>query len=55
MIALGDIGTPVRRREYEPLPETEPIQEPSPAVEPVEPAVEPSEPVKAPEQEPVPA
>jgi hypothetical protein len=54
---LGDIGTPVRRREYEPLedPATAPIQEPSPNIEPVEPAVEPAEPVFVPEEEPVPA
>ena len=44
----GDIGEPVRRREYEPMPETEPVHEPSP--EPV-----PAEPVHAPEKEPVPA
>lgn len=42
----GDIGEPVRRREYEPMPETEPVKEPSPEPQP-------AEPVHAPE--PVPA
>lgn len=31
---MGDIGKPVRKIEFEPMPETAPIQEPSPAREP---------------------
>ena len=27
---MGDIGKPIRRRQYEPLPEEVPIEEPSP-------------------------
>lgn len=42
----GDIGEPVKHREYEPLPESVPIPEPSPEPEPV---VEPAEPVKEPQ------
>jgi len=34
---MGDIGTPKRQIEFEPMPEEAPIQEPSPVVEPVEP------------------
>jgi hypothetical protein len=45
---LGDIGEPLRHIEIEPIPETEPVHEPSP-----EPA--PAEPVSVPEEEPVPA
>lgn len=41
----GDIGEPVRYVEMEPMPETEPIKEPSPPVQPV----------TQPEREPVPA
>ena len=37
----GDIGEPLRHIEIEPIPTTEPIREPSPAVEPATPAVEP--------------
>lgn len=28
-IKMGDIGNPIRRREYEPLPKTEPVKEPA--------------------------
>lgn len=51
---MGDIGEPLWRREFVPMPETEPVHEPSPDVDPLveEPAVEPAE---APEKESVPA
>jgi len=48
---MGDIGEPVRRREYVPMPESEPVHEPAAP----EPAPVPAEPVKTPEKEPVPA
>lgn len=46
---MGDIGEPLWRREFVPMPESEPVHEPSPDITP---AVEPS---KAPEKEKVPA
>lgn len=32
---MGDIGTPVRKVDLEPMPESVPIQEPAPVREPV--------------------
>lgn len=37
LVTCGDIGEPRRHIEFEPMPETEPIHEPSPEYVPAEP------------------
>lgn len=39
---MGDIGKPQRHIEFEPMPTTEPIHEPSPVIAPAEPDLVPA-------------